>query len=111
MNVRDWCHVEDNCAAIDLVLRRGVDGEIYNIGAGNDLTNRDLTERLLALVGADETMIESVADRPGHDRRYAIDSTKVRSLGWTPGHGIDDALATTVDWYRANRWWWEPLKG
>jgi dTDP-glucose 4,6-dehydratase len=111
MNVRDWCHVEDNCAAIDLVLRRGADGEIYNIGAGNDLTNRELTQRLLALVGADESMIEAVPDRLGHDRRYAIDSTKVRSLGWTPRHGLDDALAATVTWYRANRWWWEPLKG
>jgi dTDP-glucose 4,6-dehydratase len=111
MNVRDWCHVEDNCAAIDLVLRRGADGEIYNVGAGNDLTNRELTERLLALVGADETMIERVTDRLGHDRRYAIDSAKVRSLGWAPHHQLDDALAATVGWYRANRWWWEPLKG
>jgi dTDP-glucose 4,6-dehydratase len=111
MNVRDWCHVEDNCAAIDLVLRRGADGEIYNVGAGNDLTNRELTERLLALVGADETIIERVTDRLGHDRRYAIDSAKVRSLGWAPHHQLDDALAATVGWYRANRWWWEPLKG
>jgi len=110
MNVRDWCHVVDNCAGIDLVLRRGLDGEIYNIGAGNELSNRDLTARILELVGADESMIEMVADRLGHDRRYSIDTTKVRALGWHPECDLDEALAATVEWYRANRWWWEPLK-
>ena len=110
MNVRDWCHVADNCAAIDLVLRQGAVGEIYNIGAGNELANHELTQRLLALVGADESMIEHVPDRLGHDRRYSIDSGKVRALGWAPERSLDDALAATVEWYRANRWWWEPLK-
>jgi dTDP-glucose 4,6-dehydratase len=110
MNVRDWCHVEDNCAALDLVLRRGTAGEIYNIGAGNELPNRELTERLLDLLGLDESMIEPVADRLGHDRRYSIDTSKVRALGWAPGRDLDTALADTVEWYRANRWWWEPLK-
>jgi dTDP-glucose 4,6-dehydratase len=111
MNVRDWCHVEDNCAAIDLVLRQGAVGEIYNIGAGNELPNRVLTERILSLLGQDESMIEPVADRLGHDRRYSIDTAKVRALGWSPARELDEALAATVEWYRANRWWWEPLRG
>jgi dTDP-glucose 4,6-dehydratase len=111
MNVRDWCHVADNCAGVDLVLRHGNVGEIYNIGAGNELPNIELTQRLLRLVGADESMIERVADRLGHDRRYSIDTSKVRALGWKTKHDLDDALASTVEWYRDNRWWWEPLKG
>jgi dTDP-glucose 4,6-dehydratase len=111
LNVRDWCHVDDNCAAIDLVLRSGDDGEIYNIGAGNELTNRELTDRLLELVGADSSMVEQVEDRPGHDRRYSVDTTKVRALGWKAEHGLDEALVATVAWYRSSRWWWEPLKG
>ena len=110
LNIRDWCHVEDNCAALDLVLRRGAVGEIYNVGAGNELTNLELTQRLLDLLGAEETMIEPVADRLGHDRRYSVDTTKIRALGWSPAHDLDDALAATVEWYRANRWWWEPLR-
>jgi dTDP-glucose 4,6-dehydratase len=110
LNKRDWLHVEDNCAAIDLVLRSGVPGQIYNIGAGNELSNRDLTERLLALAGAGEEMIEYVEDRLGHDRRYAVDSAKVHRLGWEPAHQLDEALESTYAWYRDNRWWWEPLK-
>jgi dTDP-glucose 4,6-dehydratase len=110
LNIRDWCHVEDNCAALDLVLRTGAVGEIYNIGPGNELTNLDLTHRILALLGKDESMIQPVADRLGHDRRYSIDTTKVRALGWRPTHDLDEALAATVEWYRANRWWWEPLR-
>jgi dTDP-glucose 4,6-dehydratase len=110
LNVRDWCHVDDNCAALDLVLRSGAVGEIYNVGAGNELPNVDLTHRLLALLGHDDSMIEPVADRLGHDRRYSIDTSKVRALGWSPKLDLDDALASTVAWYRANRWWWEPLK-
>ncbi len=109
-NVRDWCYVEDNCAAVDLVLRRGEVGEIYNIGAGNEITNRELTERLLAHCGRDASAIDYVADRPGHDRRYSVDTTRIRALGWRPEHDFDSALAATVAWYRDNRWWWEPLK-
>lgn len=109
-NIRDWCYVEDNCAAVDLVLRRGEIGGIYNIGAGNEITNRELTERLLAHCGRDESAIEYVADRPGHDRRYSVDTTRIRELGWAPTHDFDTALAETVAWYRDNRWWWEPLK-
>jgi dTDP-glucose 4,6-dehydratase len=110
LNVRDWCYVEDNCAAVDMVLRRGEIGEIYNIGAGNEITNRELTARILGLLGAGEDMIRYVDDRLGHARRYSIDCSKVRALGWAPGRGLDEALADTVAWYRENRWWWEPLR-
>jgi dTDP-glucose 4,6-dehydratase len=111
LNIRDWIYVEDNCTGVDLVLRRGQVGEVYNIGGGNETTNRDLTERVLALCGAGEDMIEYVADRLGHDRRYSVDCTKARALGWSPDRSLDEALAATVEWYRANRPWWEPLKG
>jgi dTDP-glucose 4,6-dehydratase len=110
LNIRDWCYVEDNCAGVDLVLRKGDIGEIYNIGAGNEITNRELTDRLVALCGRDESAIEYVTDRLGHDRRYSIDTGKVEALGWRPGHHLGDALEATVAWYRDNRWWWEPLK-
>ena len=109
-NRRDWLYVEDNCAALDLVLRTGEAGEIYNVGSGNELPNRELTERLLALNGAGDERIDMVADRLGHDRRYAVDTGKIRALGWTPAASLDDALERTVGWYRDNRWWWEPLK-
>ena len=110
LNIRDWCHVADNCAAVDLVLRSGSVGEIYNIGAGNEVTNRDITYRLLDLCGRDETAIEPVADRLGHDRRYSVDTSKIRALGWEATRSFDDALAETVAWYRDNRARWEPLK-
>jgi dTDP-glucose 4,6-dehydratase len=111
LNIRDWCFVGDNCAGVDLVLRKGEVGEIYNIGAGNEITNRELTERILRLCDAGDDMIQFVEDRLGHDRRYSIDCSKVRALGWEPTHGLDDALVATVEWYRANRSWWEPLRG
>jgi len=110
MNVRDWCYVEDNCAGLDLVLRNGEVGEIYNIGAGNEIPNRVLTEKILALLDADEGMIDYVEDRLGHDRRYSIATEKVEALGWRPKHDLDEALAATVEWYRGNRAWWERLK-
>ena len=110
LNARDWLYVEDNCAGVDFVLRSGEAGEIYNLGAGNELSNRDLTDRLLALAGAGEEMVEYVTDRLGHDRRYSVDSTKLRSLGWRPQRQLDEALEATFAWYRDNRWWWEPLK-
>jgi dTDP-glucose 4,6-dehydratase len=102
--------VEDNCAAIDLVLRAGQPGETYNIGAGNELANRDLTGKLLALAGAGPDRIDYVTDRLGHDRRYSVSSDKVRAMGWSPEHDLDEALAATFAWYRDNRWWWEPLR-
>jgi dTDP-glucose 4,6-dehydratase len=110
MNVRDWCYVEDNCAGVDLVLRKGQVGEIYNIGAGNEIPNRVLTEKILALLDTDESMIDYVEDRLGHDRRYSIATDKIEALGWRPQRALDEALAVTVEWYRANRAWWEPLK-
>jgi len=111
LNVRDWIYVEDNCAGVDLVLRKGTVGEVYNIGGGNETTNRELTEKVLALCGAGEEMIDYVQDRLGHDRRYSIDCSKARALGWSPARTLDEALAATVEWYRENRAWWEPLKG
>ena len=110
LNKRDWLYVEDNCTGIDAVLRSGQAGEVYNIGAGNELTNRELTERLLALAGAGEESINYVEDRLGHDRRYSVDASKVRALGWAPSRKLPDALEETYGWYRDNRWWWEPLR-
>jgi dTDP-glucose 4,6-dehydratase len=109
-NVRDWLYVLDNCAAIDLVLRRGREGEIYNIGGGTEVENIVLTRRILSLLGQPESLIKPVVDRPGHDRRYALDSSKVTALGWTPATGFDAALAATVEWYRTHEPWWKPIK-
>ena len=110
LNVRDWLHVEDHCAAIDLVIEKGADGEVYNIGGGNEVTNADLTRRILGLTGRPETLIRPVADRLGHDRRYALDTAKLRALGWVPRQGFADGLAATVKWYETNAWWWQPIK-
>lgn len=111
LNVRDWLHVDDHCRGIQLVVESGRPGEVYNIGGGTELTNRDLTYRLLAAVGAGASMIERVADRKGHDRRYSVDCSKIaRELGYRPQVTIDDGLADVVDWYRSRRDWWEPLK-
>jgi dTDP-glucose 4,6-dehydratase len=109
-NVRDWLFVEDNVRAVELVLRQGAIGEIYNIGAHNEITNYDLTHRLLQLTGRDESFITPVEDRLGHDRRYSITTHKIAALGWKPAHELDEALEDTVAWYRDNRSWWEPLK-
>jgi dTDP-glucose 4,6-dehydratase len=109
-NIRDWIHVHDHNTAVDLVLRNGAVGEIYNIGAGNEITNKELTYRLLELTGRDESFIDFVPDRLGHDRRYSITHEKVTALGWKTEHNLADGLAATVDWYRGNRNWWEPLK-
>jgi len=109
-NVRDWLYVLDNCTGIDLVLRKGADGEVYNIGGGHEVENIVLTRQILQLTGKPETLIQPVKDRPGHDRRYSIDSKKVNQLGWTPRHRFGDALRATVEWYRAHESWWRPLK-
>jgi dTDP-glucose 4,6-dehydratase len=111
LNIRDWIYVMDNCAGVDVVLRKGVVGEIYNIGGGNETTNRELTEKVLSLLGVGDEMVEYVQDRLGHDRRYSIDCSKANALGWVPSRSLDEALAETVEWYRANRAWWETLKG
>ncbi|MGH7397444.1 MAG: dTDP-glucose 4,6-dehydratase [Candidatus Rokuibacteriota bacterium] len=109
-NVRDWLYVLDNCTAIDLVLRRGAEGEIYNIGGAAEVQNVTLTRRILALLGKPESLITPVADRPGHDRRYALDSGKVHALGWAPAASFDATLAATVEWYRTHEAWWKPIK-
>jgi dTDP-glucose 4,6-dehydratase len=111
LNIRDWIYVEDNCTGVDVVLRKGQVGEIYNIGGGNETTNRELTEKVLAMCGVGDEMVEYVEDRLGHDRRYSIDCSKANALGWKPTRSLDEALGATVEWYRANRAWWEPLKG
>lgn len=110
-NVRDWLHVEDNCAAIDLVLQKGKVGEIYNIGGGNERQNLEITGLILKALDLDpKKWIQPVADRPGHDRRYSIDCGKVRRLGWRPVKPFEAGLKETVEWYRENRQWWEKVK-
>jgi dTDP-glucose 4,6-dehydratase len=110
LNERDWLHVSDHCAAIDLVIERGTSGEVYNIGGGNEIRNVDLTRRILRLLGKSESLIRPVPDRPGHDRRYSLDTSKLGALGWRPQVAFDQGLADTVSWYRDNEWWWRPIK-
>lgn len=109
-NVRDWLHVEDHCRAIDLLLTEGRAGEVYNIGGGNEVKNVDLTHLLLKRLGKPATLITPVEDRLGHDRRYSVDTSKLKGLGWTPIHDFAQGLAETVDWYCENEWWWRPIK-
>jgi dTDP-glucose 4,6-dehydratase len=107
---REWLQVEDHCAAIELVLRKGASGEVYNIG-GQERENMEVVRRILDLTGASPDLVRHVTDRPGHDRRYSVDSSKLRGLGWTPQHSFDaGGLAATVEWYRDSRDWWEPIK-
>ena len=108
--VRDWLFVEDHCAGIELVLREGAPGEVYNVGGGDEHENIDVASRILELTRADRSLLRSVADRVGHDRRYSLDTTKLRALGWSPQMRFEDGLRETVDWYRTERGWWEPIK-
>jgi dTDP-glucose 4,6-dehydratase len=108
--VRDWLHVDDHCAAVELVLYQGAPGEVYNVGAGDGRENLEVVERILGLTGADPSLVRHVEDRQGHDRRYALDSSKIEALGWARTHSFEDGLAETVAWYRDRRDWWEPLK-
>lgn len=111
LNVRDWLHVDDHCRGVELVRARGRFGEVYNIGGGTELTNRELTTQLLEICGATWESVEKVPDRLGHDARYCVDITKIYTeLGYTPQVDFTEGLAQTVEWYRANRAWWEPLK-
>ena len=110
MNVRDWLHVDDHCRGIAIVMAKGKAGESYNIGGGLELNNRELTERVLAAMGADWSSVQPVDDRKGHDRRYSVDDSKVRALGSAPQHSFDEGLTETVAWYQANEAWWRPLK-
>ena len=110
LQIRDWLFVDDHCDALETVLMRGEPGETYNIGGGNELTNLELTRSILELLEKPISLVRSVPDRAGHDRRYSVDCSKLRALGWTPAHDFADALRQTVDWYRTNEAWWRPLK-
>jgi len=109
MNVRDWLFVIDNCEAIDTVMHKGAAGEIYNIGAGSGITNIELTDSILDLLGKGREFIEAVKDRPGHDRRYSLDISKIEKLGWKPRHDFRKALELTINWYKDNTRWWKKL--
>jgi len=109
-NERDWLYVEDHCAAIYLLINEGQKGEIYNIGANAQLSNLELTRRILDAFGVDESWIDYVPDRPGHDLRYAVDSSKIRRLGWEPQHPFEERLMDTIEWYRKREDWWRPIK-
>ncbi|MFA6097240.1 MAG: dTDP-glucose 4,6-dehydratase [Candidatus Paceibacterota bacterium] len=109
-NIRDWIYVLDNCIGIDIVLHKGNVGEAYNIGGGNEKSNLEVTKLILQETGKDESFIEYVKDRPGHDFRYALDTTKTRKLGWEPKHDFEEAIIQTVSWYRNNGSWWKRIK-
>ena len=109
-NIRDWIYVEDHCEAVDVVLQSGKAGEVYNVSAGNELPNIEIVKKILAIMGKPESLISFVEDRPGHDLRYSLDSTKVRSLlGWQPRFSFNQSLESTVRWYAENAQWWKPL--
>lgn len=110
LHERDWLYVDDHCTGVSLVLEHGVPGQIYNIGAGNETRNIDLVQMLLRILGLDSDRIEFVADRPGHDRRYSVDTSKITALGWQRRFSIESALQETVAWYSDNEWWWGPLR-
>jgi dTDP-glucose 4,6-dehydratase len=109
-NVRDWLHVDDHCRGIQLVVADGAAGESYNIGGGRELSNKELTERLLAGMGVGWERVTHVEDRKGHDLRYSVDHAKLAAMGYAPRHSFEDGLAETIDWYRGNEAWWRPLK-
>jgi dTDP-glucose 4,6-dehydratase len=107
---RDWLHVSDHCRAVDLLIDRGTSGEVYNVGGGNHVRNVDLTKQILDMAGKPHTLIRPVADRPGHDRRYSVDTSKLRGVGWAPQVPFELGLQETVAWYQKNEWWWRPIK-
>ncbi len=108
--VRNWIYVEDFARGIGFALEHGVPGEVYNVGGPDESPNLEVVQRIISLTGGDESLIEYVTDRPGHDRRYSLASEKIRALGWESQVRFDEGLARTVDWYRENRWWWEPIR-
>jgi len=108
-NIRDWIYVVDHCRAIELLMEKGAPGEIYNISSGNELMNIEVVKKILKIMDKGEEYIEFVEDRPGHDIRYSLDSTKIRNLGWKPIYSFEEALKKTVKWYLDNEWWWRPL--
>lgn len=107
---RDWLHVSDHCRAVDMLIERGTSGEVYNVGGGNHVRNVDLTKQILDLLGKPHTLIRPVADRPGHDRRYCVDTSKLQAAGWAPQVPFDVGLAQTVAWFQQNEAWWRPIK-
>ncbi len=110
MQMRDWLYVEDHCSGVDLVLHEGKPGEVYNVGGGNERHNIEITRLLLKLLGKPESLIKRVADRPGHDRRYALNCDKLKAMGWKPARNFEAEMADTVEWYKKNEWWWRPIK-
>jgi dTDP-glucose 4,6-dehydratase len=110
LQVRDYQYVLDHCEAIDLVLHKGQVGEVYNVGTGTEMQNVVMTHLVLKLLNKPESLIKHVADRPGHDRRYALDVSKIRGLGWEPAHSCEEAVEATVRWYVDNEWWWRKIK-
>jgi dTDP-glucose 4,6-dehydratase len=109
-NVRDWLHVEDHCRGVDMLLTKGVPGQVYNIGGGNEVKNVDLTHRILEILGKPASLIQPVEDRKGHDRRYSLSTDKLRKMGWAPVHDFEEGLRENVKWYQENGWWWRPIK-
>ena len=109
-NVRDWLHVLDHCRALDMLIHTAQNGEVYNIGGGNEVKNVDLTRLILNYAGKTEALIKPVADRKGHDRRYSLGTTKLRAMGWAPQVNFEEGLRETVAWYQQNEWWWRPIK-
>jgi dTDP-glucose 4,6-dehydratase len=110
MQVRNWLYVEDCCAAVDAVLERGEPGQVYNVGGPDELPNLDVVTRILALTDRDESLISYVKDRPGHDRRYSLSAARLEALGWKAAVAFDEGIERTVNWYRENQWWWEPIR-
>jgi len=110
LQMRDWQYVDDHCEGIDIILHKGVLGEIYNLGTGVETRNIDMMKKLLAIVGKPESLLQYITDRPGHDRRYALNVDKVKALGWRPRHDFDSALERTVRWYVDNEWWWRKIR-
>ena len=109
-NVRDWLHVRDHCRALDLLMHKATNGEVYNIGGGNEVKNVDLTHAILKHAGKGHELIKPVVDRKGHDRRYSLGTGKLRAMGWTPQVKFEEGLRDTVAWYQQNEWWWRPIK-
>ncbi|OLS34043.1 dTDP-glucose 4,6-dehydratase [Bacillus sp. MRMR6] len=108
-NIRDWLHVRDHCTAIDLVLHQGVNGGVYNIGGHNEQTNLEVVKTIIQMLGKSEELIEFIADRLGHDKRYAIDPAMIEKLGWKPAYTFKTGITQTIHWYLNNKWWWEPI--
>ncbi len=109
-NIRDWIHVQDHCDAIDFVLHNGTDGEVYNIGGKNEKSNLEITDLILKGLDKPKSLVKYVKDRPGHDRRYSLNCDKISALGWNPGHTFEEAMESTIGWYKENDWWWKKIK-